>query len=384
MEDEEWQNEVGQILGRCEKSTPNDDGHPWVTVDQADDAGRKLNEQNIEVAGICRTGVGRIIIWRRARVAQANPGDEGNGIGTPAMVDEDNKNVLETIEKILSSDRPSLAPLSPDIKPGSGINIPLNCIFSGPPGTGKTFAAQELLKEIKTANQYAEVCFHPATAYEDFVRALQSDGKCGFEGDNKAFGNICDDALKAPKKLFAILIDEINRANLPAVLGELMTALEYRGNAVTVPHAVKSPEVTPGVPLRGNNKLIVPPNLLVIGTMNTADRSTGLLDYALRRRFIFFPFKPSLSAVGIANPDKNATDTYSEVLGLFYGRSDILAAEFEPDDVAVGHSFFLETTTWKFKAKYQVAPLLEEYIRDGIFKEPADSVRKLIIKLRGL
>lgn len=289
------------------------------------------------------------------------------------------KHIQKIIEKMHSTG--NWSPLSPTIQVSSGNAFPLNFIFSGPPGTGKTHAAKTLLSKIKNAKQYAEVCFHPATAYEDFVRAMESDGRDGFKACNKTFGKICDDALQNPEKLFAILIEEINRANLPAVLGELMTALEYRGpeSPVTLSHAVAPPSHK-----RKPNEIVVPNNLLVIGTMNTADRSTGLLDYALRRRFIFFRFKPTLSKAA-----SDAQVKFKEALGLFYedeskltGRSDILAPESEPDDVAIGHSYFMGDD-WKFKAKHQVAPLLKEYLRDGVLTNE-DEIKKVISELENL
>ena len=325
----------------------------------------------------------------RPVVADQVEQDAGNGyIGSKqAEVQQGSiwDQIKDAISKIEQGEDPD--PLSPDYD-RSVAGFPLNVIFSGPPGTGKTWAAKELLKMIEAENQDM-VCFHPAMAYEDFVRALASDGAGAFKAENKVFGEICDKALATPDKLFAILIDEINRANLPAVLGQLMTALEYRyrdpRDAVTVPHKVADPS---GKNLRDSCKLVVPQNLLVIGTMNTADRSTGLLDYALRRRFIFFQFKPILTKAH-KDEDKDATELFKRVLGLFYkdsdnltGRSEILAPEFEPDDVAIGHSYFMGGD-WKFKAKHQVAPLLKEYLRDGVLKEH-NNVTKAIEDLRKL
>jgi len=261
------------------------------------------------------------------------------------------------------------------IEEARGKGLPLNIILSGPPGTGKTYVGKQLCTKLADPNMCKGVCFHPATSYEDFVRALQmvsgTAGLASYKPVNKVFGQICDEALVDPDHKYAIFIDEINRANLPAVLGELMNGLEYRGEAITVPYEVELDTKT-SPPERTPPKLIVPKNLLVIGTMNTADRSTGLLDYAIRRRFVFFHLLPDPEQV----IDEKAQGIFLKVLSLFVKnatsatinwseRADTLSRDFHPSDVAIGHTYFMKAD-WETRFQYQVFPMLIEYIKDGV------------------
>jgi DNA polymerase III delta prime subunit len=253
--------------------------------------------------------------------------------------------------------------------------IALNFILYGPPGTGKTYSAEKVFDEIEGGNQkpkidrfksdedtprengyYRIVQFHPATSYEDFVRGMVSIKNGGFEAQNKVFGQICQDALANPSKVYGLIIDEINRANLPAVLGELIYALEHRGSQVTTPYEAG----------KNGYDLVVPHNLVIIGTMNTADRSTGVLDYAIRRRFNFVPCKADSAQV----QDDNGRKKYEYILGecgMKVSPSVIISPDFDVDDVAIGHTFFRDAKTAGFEWEYKVKPLLREYLKDGVF-----------------
>nr|WP_245211895.1 AAA family ATPase [Neoroseomonas oryzicola] len=156
--------------------------------------------------------------------------------------------------------------------------LPKNLILYGPPGTGKTFRALELAAQFGERRRM--VTFHPGFAYEEFVEGLRpaSDGKGGpirYDVLPGVFRQACEAARSAPDTPHLLVIDEVNRANLASVLGELITLIEEdkRGVEVTLPYS-KSPFSVPG-------------NLWIVGTMNTADRSIALMDIALRRRFTF-------------------------------------------------------------------------------------------------
>jgi 5-methylcytosine-specific restriction protein B len=167
-----------------------------------------------------------------------------------------------------------------------------------------------------------------------------------------------------PPKNYILVIDEINRANLSSVLGELIYALEYRGEAVESMYDVDGKE------------LILPPNLYIIGTMNTADRSVGHIDYAIRRRFAFVNVLPEK----LDEDDKiyfNANG-YEAVEKLFV--KNFISSEFEINDVQIGHSYFIakkddaknETerdAIFKMKMEYEIKPILREYLKDGIFRQ---------------
>lgn len=185
------------------------------------------------------------------------------------------------------------------------------------------------------------------------------------------------------EKNYVLIIDEINRANLPSVLGELIYSLEYRGEKVESMYAVD-----------GDNGLIIPPNLYIIGTMNTADRSVGQIDYAIRRRFGFVDMLPKVltdpgfdidlfkkvSAFFIKNVDNYVIDPENTSLE----KSEFLSDEFLPEDVWIGHSYFImDDHNRDIRLNYEIKPLLREYLKDGILKDGVEGgkTKKLINSL---
>ena len=175
------------------------------------------------------------------------------------------------------------------------------------------------------------------------------------------------------EKKYVLIIDEINRANLPAVLGELIYALEYRGEKVESMY-----------PIDDDSTLIIPPNLYIIGTMNTSDRSVGHIDYAIRRRFAFIDVLPKVlagdnfelelfkqvSALFIQNFDEYVQDNTVELK-----LSEHLSEEFRPEDVWLGHSYFIKGEgNFSLRKKYEIVPILKEYVKDGILKQSAEPI----------
>ena len=156
---------------------------------------------------------------------------------------------------------------------------------------------------------------------------------------------------KIPLKNFVLIIDEINRANLSAVLGELIYALEYRGEAVQSMYTIDE-----------DNSLVLPPNLYIIGTMNTADRSVGHIDYAIRRRFAFVNVLPEDLTSELGNQFESVL--FAKVTSLF---NTNLSSEFKKEDVQLGHSYFItEHTPINIRWEYEIKPILLEYVKDGI------------------
>ena len=239
-----------------------------------------------------------------------------------------------------------------------------NIILQGAPGVGKTFIAKRLAwlqMGVKDESAVEMVQFHQSYTYEDFVQGLRPTKDGHFAVKDGCFYRLCRKALANPQQDYFLIIDEINRGNLSKILGELMMLIETdkRGERLTLAYSEEA--------------FTVPPNLYLIGTMNTADRSLSLVDYALRRRFAFLTLEPGFETEAFSNHLAKNGVTHQQIRHI---RSQMAALndEIAKDEAnlgagyRIGHSFFtpvLPITDFRkwFQAivLYEIMPLLEEY-----------------------
>ena len=227
-------------------------------------------------------------------------------------------------------------------------------IFQGPPGTGKTYVAQELAQHLAgSGGRVTLVQFHPSYDYVDFVQgyrpALMENGQPGFKLIDGPLMRAAKDAEKDSGAKYYLIIDEINRANLGKVFGELYYLLEYRNESVNLQYS--------------DDPYRLPENLYIIGTMNTADRSIALVDLALRRRFYFVEFHPDKDPIkGLLHRylEKNPA-TVDWVADVVDKANELLSDE---PHAAVGPSHFMKPNLNEERIrriwKYGVLPYIEE------------------------
>jgi len=226
-------------------------------------------------------------------------------------------------------------------------------VVYGPPGTGKTYVAQHIARHLIGGGRgFGElVQFHPEYAYQDFVQGIRprtnADGKLQYELRPGRFVSFCERATQA-KDTCVLIIDEINRANLAQVFGELMYLLEYRDASI---------------PLSGGGTFSIPRNVRLIGTMNTADRSIALVDYALRRRFAFLGLRPDFAVLRNYHREHETGYPIEQLIEVLRRVNQ----QIDDPNFEVGISFFLTKRLAEDIADIwtmEIHPYLEEYFFD--------------------
>ena len=246
-------------------------------------------------------------------------------------------------------------------------------IFQGPPGTGKTYVARALAACLAgSAERVRLVQFHPSYAYEDFVQGFRPslrDGQAGFELRNGPLVEVAEQARKNPEAAHFLVIDEINRGNLAKVFGELYFLLEYRATELRL--------------LYSDEQFVLPDNLYIIGTMNTADRSIALVDLALRRRFHFVEFHPDRPPVdGLLGRwlQRNAPE-----MAWVAGVVDRANEKLDDRQAAIGPSYFMKPGLDEDRVRliweHNVRPYVEEHLygeHDRLGEFELDMLRRQI------
>lgn len=241
-----------------------------------------------------------------------------------------------------------------------------NVVLQGAPGVGKTYIARRMAFSIigaKDDEKMLNVQFHEMYSNDEFIEGYRPDDIGIYKYKRGCFKRICNKARNNPDQKFFVIIDEINRGNIPKIFGEAFSLIEIdkRGKENYIELSCS------------RERFYVPENVYIIGTMNTYDESLALSDYALRRRFCFYTIKPVFD-----NEKFKEFYTQSELLSKIIGKIQEINNELD-DDTQIGHSYFckpMPDNEIKMLVKYSVIPLLKEY-----FKNDKEKYKKLSTEL---
>jgi 5-methylcytosine-specific restriction protein B len=298
--------------------------------------------------------------------------------------------VMSTLHPVADVPAPETAPLPPLDPVSARIDAILRrkgqVILYGPPGTGKTYRALAVANELAARHAfrkrfvdlaaseqkvvaggdgYVRVCtFHPGWGYEDFIEGLRPalrNGQMVFEPRDGIFKRLCMDAAKQTNMQFFLVVDEINRGDLPRIFGELITTIEYdkRDRQITLPITASS--------------FSVPRNIFLIGTMNTAGRSISIIDSALRRRFGFVELMPESALLAGRKAGGLLLGAWLDALNTRLRQH----LKRDARNLQIGHAYLMPPQPITSVAEFarvlrdDIIPLLEEYCYDdfGMLKD---------------
>ena len=236
------------------------------------------------------------------------------------------------------------------------LNLRKYIVLQGPPGTGKTRMAKIVAKKLNAKTFFTQ--FHAETSYSDFIYGIRPDTSESKELKYTEYEGVFLKAWKHandnPSTKVLLIIDEINRANLSNVIGEMFYLFEQNMD-------------TSGTKIKVGNIEIdkLPENLNVIATMNTADRSLAIVDFALRRRFAWYDMRPSVILEEIPNK-KFFKEEFEQIERIFNDYADDNELAYQP-----GQSYFIASDEGEFKLRiqYELLPLINEYLDEGLLVE---------------
>lgn len=224
-------------------------------------------------------------------------------------------------------------------------------VLQGPPGTGKTRTAKSVAKDMCSKIFFTQ--FHAETSYSDFIYGIRPDtenDKLRYKDNLGIFAEAIKYAVEHNNEKVILIIDEINRANLSNVLGPIFYLFEHKMEDSNI-----AIEITPALKV---TKL--PGNFLVIATMNTADRSLAVVDFALRRRFAWYTLQPK--AIKFDNFFKEDFVRIQEIFDWYASSTEL---SLQP-----GQGYFIANTEdeMKNRIRYEIFPLIKEYLQEGLLK----------------
>jgi 5-methylcytosine-specific restriction protein B len=251
-----------------------------------------------------------------------------------------------------------------------------NLVLQGPPGVGKTFVAARIAKAlvgVDDPTRIASIQFHQSYSYEDFIQGFRPTAKGTFDLRYGIFHQFCRRAQRdeATGRRYVFIIDEINRGNISQIFGELLMLIEpdKRGPEFALPLAYRTED---------EPHFFVPPNLYLIGLLNVADRSLAMVDYAMRRRFVFITLKPQygspLFSEWLLERGMDPSLVQSIVERMTRLNQEIREDPLLGENYEIGHSFFLPKgdnftgldTSWYMRVvRTEIVPLLKEYWFDN-------------------